>query len=185
MSRAETFALVLIVLCVAALGLGVIVEAGKYALLRSRRTVVQSRLERRKKDLEDALSRAESVEDEAEKLQKKLETVNADRQKTLSLIKTVSADRIEMVHELGQVDRSRGAYESALTPASDFNRIEDRRVMFHRDIWKRRNTALVWADTQDEAEAALARVFTPRSSVQYAKPRPHPELSKIPGPEQR
>lgn len=185
MSRAETFALVLIVLCVAALGVGVIVEAAKYALLRSRRKVAQGRLERRKKDLDDALARAESAEDEVEKQQKKLDAINADRQKTLSLIKTVLADRIEMVHELGQVDRSRSAFESALTPASDFNRIEDRRVMFHRDVWKKRNTALVWADTQEEAEAALARVFTPRSSVQYVKPRPHPELSKIAGPEQR
>lgn len=185
MSRAETFALVLIVLCVAALGVGVIVEAAKYALLRSRRTVTQGRLERRKKDLEDALARAEAVEDEAEKLQKKLDTINADRQKTASLLKTILSDRVEMIHELGQVDRSRNAFESALTTASDFNRIEDRRVMFHRDIWKRRNSALVWADTQEEAEAALARVFTPRSAVQYVKPRPHPEMSKIPGPDQR
>lgn len=185
MSRAETFALVLIVLCVAALGLGVIVEASKYALLRSRRTVTQGRLERRKKELDDALSRAESAEEEANKLQQKLDTVNADRQKTLSLIKTVAADRIEMVHELGQADRSRGAYESALTPTSELGRVEERRVMFHRDIWKRRNSALVWADTQEEAEAALARVFTARSAVQYAKPRPHPEMSKLPGPDQR
>ena len=185
MTRAETFALVLIILCLAALGLGVIVEAGKYALLRSRRTVAQGRLERRKKELDDALAKAESAEDEAEKLQQKLDSVNADRQKTLSLIKTVAADRIEMIHELGQVDRSRSAFEAPLTPTSDLNRMEERRVMFHRDIWKRRNTALVWADNQDEAEAALARVFTPRSAVQYAKPRPHPEMSKIPGPDQR
>lgn len=185
MDRAEFFALILIVLCVAALGFGVIIEASKYVMLRSRHTVTASRLERRKLELDDAVKRAEEKEAEAEKLQKKLDVINADRQKTLSLIKTVAADKIEMVHELGQPDRSVAVYEAPLTPAADFNRIEDRRVMFHRDVWKRRNSALIWADTGEAAEAALARVFTPRSSIEYGPPKPHPELSKIPGATQR
>jgi hypothetical protein len=185
MGRAETFALILIILCVAALGIGVIVEASKYALLRSRRTVTQGKLERRRQELEAAAKRADEKEDEAAKLAKRLDSLNADRQKTLSLIKTVQVDRIEMVHELGAVDRSRGCYETPLTPTADFNRMEERRIMFHRDIWKRRNSALIWADSFDEAEAALARVFAVRSAVQYGKPKPHPELSKIPGSETR
>lgn len=185
MSRAETFALVLIILCVAALGIGVIVEASKFALLRSRRSVTQGRLERRRRELEDAAKRADAKEDEAEKLRQRLDSLNADRQKTLSLIKTVTADRIEMVHELGMPDRSLSVFEAPLTPTADFSRMEERRVMFHRDIWKRKNTALVWANNVEEAEAALARVFTPRSAVQYGKPKPHAELAKIPGPDQR
>ncbi|MBV5335493.1 hypothetical protein JZU48_00240 [bacterium] len=72
-----------------------------------------------------------------------------------------------------------------MTPTGDFNRMEERRVMFHRDIWKRRNTALVWADGADQAHAALARVFTQNSAVQFGKPQSHPEFSKIPAPQQR
>lgn len=185
MDRAEFFALILIVLCLAALGFGVIVEASKYVMLKSRHKVTQSRLERRKLELENAVKRADEKEDQAEKLQRQLDSLSADRQRTLSLIKTVAADKIEMVHELGQAERTLSAYEAPLTPGSDMNRIEERRVMFHRDIWKRRNSALIWADTQDEAEAALARVFTSRSAVSYVKPKQHPELSAIPGPVQR
>lgn len=185
MDRIETFSLVLIVLCVAALGVGIIVEASKFAVLRSRRSMVQSRLERRRKDLDEAVGRAEAKEDEADKLQDKLESLNADRQKTLSLIKTVSAERIEMVHELGSPDQAAAAYEAPLTPSADFNRIEERRIMFHRDIWKKRNSALVWADTPEAAAAALERVFSQRSAVSYGKPKPHPLYAKLPGLEGR
>lgn len=185
MNRAETFTIVLVVLCVAALGIGVAMEAVRHAMLRSRQTVTRGRIDRRRNELEDAEKRADAREAEADKAQRELESLSADRLRTLSLMKTVAADKIEMVHELGSADQTSAAFQSPLTPSADVARLEERRVMFHRDIWKHRNTAWIWADTAEEASAALARVFATRSAISFRPPTLHPEMSKIPAPVKR
>lgn len=185
MDRAETFTIVLVVLCVAALGIGIVLEAVRHAMLRSKHTMTLGRIERRRGELEDAEKRADAKEAEADKAQRELDSLNADRLRTLSLMKTVAADKIEMIHELGSADRSSGIYESPLTPTADLARIEERRVMFHRDIWKRRNSAWIWADTPEEATAALDRVFGTRSAISFRPPQAHPEMSKLPAPVKR
>ncbi|MBV5335492.1 hypothetical protein JZU48_00235, partial [bacterium] len=73
-----------VVLSVAALGIGIVIEASKFALLRSRRSVVLTRVERRRQELDEALKKAETKEAEAENLQRRLDAVNADRQKTIT-----------------------------------------------------------------------------------------------------
>ncbi len=165
MTPAETFATVLLVLSAGALGVTILIEGSRLSVANGRRQVLKGRIARREKELQALAEKAAALEEKAGKEIERFNALNAEKARIMAVIKSMQADRIEMVHEFGDPTRGISGFVCPLTTSQSFNRIEQRHVMFAREIWRHRNIAVVWADTTDQAVAVVNRAFAERSGI--------------------
>ncbi|HEY0838064.1 MAG TPA: hypothetical protein VGE72_29400 [Azospirillum sp.] len=161
----DIFALALIILSAAALGLIIVVEASRISVLTGRQSLLRKRLADHRKELSLLRDRVDEVEEAVRRRHDQRSELDAQRARVASLAASIQADKIEMVHDLGGPEPGRVLFQCVLRTAPDFGRVEQRHVIFARDIWQRKNVAHVWAESPDAAHAALQRAFHPRSGV--------------------
>ncbi|WP_431855862.1 hypothetical protein [Azospirillum sp.] len=165
MSTEAIPAILLVLLGIGALGGMVVMEVSRLGLLSARRALVQKRIEALRSETERARERAGQIDAAIERGQAQLAHFAAEVQRLASLLRTVEADRVELVHDLGAPDGRPAPFRCVLRTVPDFARLDQRHVVFSRDIWQRKNVAHVWADTPEQAHAQLLRAFPARSGV--------------------
>ncbi|HYH21086.1 MAG TPA: hypothetical protein VD995_20965 [Azospirillum sp.] len=165
MPALDVFALALIVLSTAALGLMIVIEASRISVLSGRQSLLRKRLADHRRELGLLRGRVEEAEEMVRRRQEQRAELDAQRARVVSLAASIQADKIELVHELGGPDPGSVLYQCVLRTAPDFGRIDPRNMIFARDIWQRKNCAHIWAESPDAAHAALLRAFHPRSGV--------------------
>ncbi|WP_109120317.1 hypothetical protein [Azospirillum sp. TSO22-1] len=165
MSTEAGFAVLLVLLGIGALGGMVVMEVSRLGLLSARRALVQKRIEALRSETERARERAAQLDAAIERGQAQLAHLAAEVQRLASLLRTVEADRVELVHDLGAPDGRTAPFRCVLRTVPDFARLDQRHVVFSRDIWQRKNVAHVWADAPELAHALLLRAFPARSGV--------------------
>ena len=160
----------LFALCVLGLGIGALVlaiayEATRITAMSGRSALVRRKLQSRTEALKALTGQVADTESRADLQQATLDRLVLERGRLTSLIASVKASKVALVHELGDPESSALLFECDLRTTPDFARIEARRLLFAREIWGCRNVAHVWADTPDEATAAVGRAFNARSGL--------------------
>jgi len=169
MPALDIFALALIVLSTAALGLIIVIEASRISVLTGRQSLLRKRLADHRKELGLLRGRVEEAQELVRHREDQRGQLDAQRARVASLAASIQADKVELVHELGGPDPGHVLYQCALRTAPDFARVDQRNLIFARDIWHRRNVAHIWAESPDAAHAALQRAFHPRSGILHAR----------------
>lgn len=163
---ADVFAVGVLVLALGALGLSVAFEASRLSALTGRLALLKRRLQARDRELFDLKRRVSSAETELQTKQAGLDSLTAERSRLTAAIASIRSSKVEMVHELGDPDGFNMLYQVDLRTAPGFARIDQRRIVFAREIWERTNIALVWADSAEAAMTIARRAFNERSGVQ-------------------
>lgn len=182
MSSMEMFALGLLVVCALGLGVSVVMEAAKLIIANSRRTQLQSRLESRNATVQTLQRQAEAQDREIMRRQSDLDRLINDRARVEGLIKIFQAEKVELIHEIGVPEGTNALFVCDLKTTSDFSRIDARRLVFSREIWRHRNVAHVWSDGIDTAIAHAQRAFNGRSGVIPGRMLPWSEGTDAPPP---
>lgn len=165
MSTETVFAVLLVLLGIGALGGMVVMEVSRLGLLSARRALVQKRTEALEKEAERARASAEQFNTAIERGQAQVTKLAAETQRLTALLRSMEVDRVEVVHDLGAPDGRPAPFRCVLRTAPDFARIDQRQVVFSRDIWQRKNVAHIWADAPELAHALLLRTFPARTGV--------------------
>ncbi|MDQ2105568.1 hypothetical protein [Azospirillum isscasi] len=170
----DSFALAVLVLCVAALGISVVYEASRLTAATSRKALVRRKLDAQTADLAALDRQIEDAQAASAARQEVIDRLTAERGRLTGLIASVKASKVALVHEIGDAQSGAQRYESELRTVPDFARLDPRRMLFARAIWDRRNIARVWADTPDAAAAMLQRAFSTRNGVLSSRPETIP-----------
>lgn len=165
MAALDVFALSVLALGVGALGLSVVYEGTRITAMSGRAALTRRRIQAKADELKALNARIEDTRSRTDLQQATLDRATAERARLTGLIRSLKAAKVEMIHELGEPDGPALRFECDLRTAPDFNRIDQRRMLFAREIWERRNIAHVWADTPDAAMAAVQRAFNLRSGL--------------------
>ena len=161
----EFLGLLLLVASAAALGLSIVFDVGRISAERTRASVLQRQIDKKKAALREWASKTTVRSAELAALQARLtDTVNR-RKKLAGELKTLEYSKIEMVHELGECDGAALGYWSLLAVSPDSAGVDRRDIVFSRQIWDYRNCAHIWAGSADHAAGLLRNAFTPRSGV--------------------
>lgn len=163
--NAEFLGLLLLVASAAALGLSIVFDVGRVSAERTRASVLQRQIEKRKTALREWTAKTASRGTELSALQARLTDFVNRRQKVQAELKTLEYTKIEMVHELGECDGAALGYWSLLAVNPESTGIDRRDIIFSRQIWDYRNVAHTWAGSTDHAASLLRTAFTPRSGV--------------------
>lgn len=161
----DVFALAVLALGLGALGLSVVYEGTRITAMTGRAALAKRRIQTRADELKELNARIEDTNSRADLQQAGLDRLVRERGRLTGLITSVKAAKVTLIHELGEPDGAAVLFECDLRTAPDFARLDQRRMMFAREIWDRRNVAHVWADGPDAAMAAVQRAFTLRSGL--------------------
>ncbi|MCW2236560.1 hypothetical protein [Azospirillum canadense] len=165
MAALDVFALSVLALGLGALGLSVVYEGTRITAASGRTALTRRRIQAKADELKELNARIEDTKSRTDLQQATLDRLIADRARLTGMIRSLKASKVEMIHELGELDGPALLFECDLRTAPDFNRLDQRRMVFAREIWDRRNIAHVWADTPDAAMAAVQRAFNLRSGL--------------------
>lgn len=171
MESVDIFALAVLALGIAALGLSVILEGTRMTAASSRHALLRHRIQTRADELAARTRRIDDTAALCGERQGALDRLVAERARLTAVLKSIEATKTVLVHELGEPEAGAQRFDCDLRTAPDFNRIDARRVVFAREIWERPNVARVWADTPDAALAHLQRAFNTRSGIIPARPQ--------------
>ncbi|WP_051340741.1 hypothetical protein [Azospirillum halopraeferens] len=175
MSPLEMFATGLAVISAAALGVSLILTTVRTASQARRLSALRQVVQARTDEIEAMRRRIAGVERLTRTRQGECGELETRRVRTDAATRAAAADKIELVHELGAVHPGYERYRCDLRTAPDFARVETRRLVFAREIWERRNVAIVRAPDAESAMITLNRVFPPASGVLAGSLRPDPE----------
>ena len=164
--NAEFFGLLVLVASAAALGLSIVIDVGRVSAERTRATVLQRQIDKRKAALKEWTAKTNARASELSGLQMRLTEATNRRQKLQAELKALECTKIEMVHELGECDGAALGYFAPLAVSAESAGVERRDIIFSRQIWVYRNVAHIWAGSADHAAGLLRAAFTPRSGVQ-------------------
>ncbi len=165
MPTTNLFALCVLALGIGALALAIAYETARITAMSGRSALVRRKLQSRTEELKALTAQVADTGSRADLQQATLDRLVLERGRLTGLIASVKASKVALVHELGDPESSALLYECDLTTTPDFGRIEARRLLFAREIWGCRNVVHVWADTPDEAMAAVQRAFNTRSGL--------------------
>ncbi len=161
----EFLGLLLLVASAAALGLSIVFDVARVSAERTRATVLQRQIERKKAALREWTAKSTARGAELSALQARLTEFVNRRQRLQGELKALEYAKIEMVHELGECDGAALGYWSQLAAGSDSAGVERHDIIFSRQIWEYRNCAHIWAGSADHAAGLLRTAFTPRSGI--------------------
>jgi len=165
MPSTSLFALCVLGLGGGALALAIAYESARITAMSGRTALARRKLQSRAEELKALNARVADTESRADLQQATLDRLILERGRLTGLIASVKASKVALVHELGDPESSALLFECDLRTTPDFSRIDARRLLFAREIWGYRNIVHVWADTPDEAMAAVGRAFNARSGL--------------------
>jgi hypothetical protein len=166
MLTTDLFALIVAMLSTGAVGATILYEFSRISLLNGRHALVRMRLRDRSVELDRLRDVMADAERAVQQQQAVLDGLLAERARLTAQIKSAEEAKIELLHEFGDQSSSSGQFLSDLTPTAELPRLDQRRIIFAREIWTHRNRAHIWADSREEAIAMLRRVFHERTGVQ-------------------
>lgn len=165
MPSTNLFALCVLALGVGALALAIAFETARITAMSGRSALVRRKLQSRTEALKALTTQVADTESRADLQQAALDRLILERGRLTGLIASVKASKVALVHELGNPEGGALLFGCDLNTTPDFGRIDTRRLLFAREIWGCRNIVQVWADTPDEAMAAVHRAFNARSGL--------------------
>lgn len=154
----------------AALGLPVLFQAARFALVTAFRLRLRRRMHAANAEVEAVYHRTAAIASRADAQQAVLNRLLAEQKQISRCVETVENSRVEMVHEVGAPADKAVLFTCELhrlpdLPSTDFGRTGGPRFVFARAIWDRRNVASIWAETPDAAMDAVRRAFDARTGV--------------------
>lgn len=163
--NAEFLSLLVLVASAAALGLSILIDVGRVSAERTRVSVLQRQIEKRKSALKEWTAKTASRDSELKTVQARLTEAVNRRQKLQVELKALEHTKVEMVHELGECDGAAIGYWAPLAISQEAGTAERRDIIFSRQIWTYRNCAQIWAGSPDHAAGLLYAAFSARSGV--------------------
>lgn len=166
--NAEFLGLLVLVASAAALGLSIVFDVGRVSAERTRATVLQRQVDKRKAALRNWTTKTNARAGELKALQTRVTDSVNRRQKVQAELKALEYSKVEMVHELGECDGAALGYWSQLAVSGESAGVDRRDIIFSRQIWDYRNVAHTWAGSAEHAVGLLRTAFSERSGVRPA-----------------
>lgn len=170
--NAEFLGLLVLVASAAALGLSIVIDVGRVSAERTRATVLQRQIDKRRSALREWTTKTNARAGELKALQTRLTEAVGRRQKLQAELKALEHSKVEMVHELGECDAAALGYWSLLAVAEVSGGVDRRDIIFSRQIWDYRNVAHTWAGSAEHAVSLLRAAFSERCGVRPANLQP-------------
>ena len=182
MTPLELFATGLVVISAGVLGLSMILTTARTASQARRRSALRQVVQARGDEIEAIQGRVANVERIVQGRQGECGELETRRARTDAAARAVAADKVELVHELGAAQPGHTLFRCELRTAPEFARLDNRRVIFAREIWERRNVAHVWAADAEAAMTTLLRAFPPASGILPGGLQPETAQAQPPAP---
>jgi hypothetical protein len=142
------------------------VDISRLSAARLRLTIYRRRLNGQRKKIERTLLDSKETRLAIERTRQLLNSYKVAYRGLVSSLKLLEAEKVELVHEIGSQQRLHSAFRCKVSSTNAIGNISSTNIVFHRDIWKFTNVAVVWALTPEHAREIAISAFGARSGLQ-------------------